>query len=203
MRVRVRRFLAVLADRQPLFLCHDDRCPVTQPIGFNVPGQGHRRLCLPCQVRPFPSCESIRSVPGSSLLVLRPLLTPVPAGQSAETLRFSSTQVFNNVVVHYDKPPVTGGDYGCISLADNMAVTPAPPPIILNQARMLGNGTLQLAFTNSPGLTFTAVRPTNLALPLTNWYVLGTFTEISAGSYQFTDLQATNRTHCYYRVRSP
>ena len=27
MRVRVRRSLAVLTDKQPLFLCHDDRCP--------------------------------------------------------------------------------------------------------------------------------------------------------------------------------
>lgn len=39
------------------------------------------------------------------------------------TLRFSSPQGFNNVVVHYFKPP-TGGDYGVIFAADNMNVTP-------------------------------------------------------------------------------
>ena len=33
MRVRVRRFLAVLADEAALFLCHDDRCPVLGQIG--------------------------------------------------------------------------------------------------------------------------------------------------------------------------
>jgi len=30
----------------------------------------------------------------------------------SEILRFTSTQSFNSVVVHYDKPPVTGGDWG-------------------------------------------------------------------------------------------
>jgi hypothetical protein len=45
-----------------------------------------------------------------------------------ETLRFTSAQVFDKVVVHYDQPPVTGGDWGPVFMADNMAVTPAPPP---------------------------------------------------------------------------
>jgi hypothetical protein len=44
---------------------------------------------------------------------------------------------------------------------------------------------------------------TNLALPLTNWYAVGSVTEISSGLYQFTDLQATNRPRCFYRVRKP
>ena len=45
------------------------------------------------------------------------------------TLSFSSVQAFNNVVVHYDKAPVTGGDYGPIFMADNMSVTVAPVPL--------------------------------------------------------------------------
>jgi PEP-CTERM motif len=44
------------------------------------------------------------------------------------TLSFSSAQPFDNVVIHYDAPPVTGGDYGPIFMADNLAVTPAPIP---------------------------------------------------------------------------
>jgi hypothetical protein len=43
------------------------------------------------------------------------------------TLALSSAQSFNRVVVHYDAPPPTGGDYGPIFMADNMTVTPAPP----------------------------------------------------------------------------
>jgi len=122
-----------------------------------------------------------------------------------ETLRFSSTQTFNRVVVHYDAAPVTGGDYGPVFMADNMAVTPAPPPIVLGQAMRRANGAFQFAFTNTPGSTFTVLGSTNAALPMAGWYVLGTITENppGSGSYLFTDMQATNLPCCFYRVRSP
>lgn len=42
----------------------------------------------------------------------------------SSTLNISSAQGFNSVVVHYDRPPPTGGDYGVIFVADNMSVTP-------------------------------------------------------------------------------
>jgi hypothetical protein len=120
-----------------------------------------------------------------------------------ETLRFSSAQNFNRAVVHYDKGPVTGGDWGPVFMADNMAVTPAPPAIILRQATKLVNGNFQFTFTNTPSTSFTVFGSTNMSLPFTNWYLLGSPVELSAGSYQFTDLQATNRPRCFYRVSSP
>jgi Calx-beta domain len=40
------------------------------------------------------------------------------------TLSFNSTQPFDNIVIHYDAPPPTGGDYGPIFMADNLIVTP-------------------------------------------------------------------------------
>jgi hypothetical protein len=123
----------------------------------------------------------------------------------SETLQFSSAQTFNKVVVHYDAPPATGGDYGPVFMADNMAVTPAPPAIVLGQAIRRANGAFQFAFTNTPGSTCTVLCSTNAALPLASWYVLGTVTENppGSGSYKFTDLQATNRPQCFYCVRSP
>lgn len=51
-----------------------------------------------------------------------------PGTWPAGTLAFSSLQGFNNVVVHYDSPPPTGGDWGPIFVADNMSVTPTPEP---------------------------------------------------------------------------
>jgi hypothetical protein len=42
------------------------------------------------------------------------------------TLTFSSAQGFDRVVVHYDSPPPTGGDWGPIFMADNMNVTFIP-----------------------------------------------------------------------------
>ena len=35
----------------------------------------------------------------------------------------------NSVIVHYDKAPITGGDYGPIFMADNMSVALAPVPL--------------------------------------------------------------------------
>ena len=40
------------------------------------------------------------------------------------TLSFSSISPFDNIVIHYDAPPPTGGDYGPIFMVDNLVVTP-------------------------------------------------------------------------------
>ena len=68
---------------------------------------------------------------------------------------------------------------------------------------MLQGGAFQLSFTNLDGLSFTVLATTNLALPLTNWTVLGTPVESPPGQYQFTDPQATNKATRFYRVSSP
>ena len=120
-----------------------------------------------------------------------------------ETLQFNSAQPFNKVVVHYDKPPVTGGDYGPIFMADNMVVTPVPPPVVLAHAAMPVAGAFQFDFTNAPGGSFTVLASSDPTLTITNWTVLGAATEISPGQYQFTDLQAANYPQRYYRVSSP
>lgn len=44
----------------------------------------------------------------------------------SSTLSFNSAQGFSSVVVHYDSPPPTGGDYGSIFVADNMMVMAVP-----------------------------------------------------------------------------
>jgi hypothetical protein len=124
-----------------------------------------------------------------------------PGTWPTETLQVSSTRTFNSVVVHYDKAPVTGGDYGVIFMADNMQVTLAPPrPAICQVARWPG-GAFQFAFTNNPGLTFTVLAATNLMQA--SWDALGAAAEISPGQYQFTDLQATNSRTRFYRVSWP
>lgn len=121
----------------------------------------------------------------------------------SETLRFSSAQAFDKVVVHYDAPPVTGGDYGTIFMADNMMVTPAPPPLVLGNALMQLNGAFQFSFTNTPGTSFTVLVSANPTLPVANWAVLGSATEISPGQYQFTDFKAASYPQRFYRLRSP
>jgi hypothetical protein len=121
----------------------------------------------------------------------------------SETLAFSSTQGFNSVVVHYDAPPVTGGDWGPIFMADNMRVTALPPSIILTGATNVSGVGFQFSFTRAPGGTFSVLTATNLSLPITNWTVTGMATEVSPGQYQFTDPAATTLRSQFYRVRSP
>ena len=121
-----------------------------------------------------------------------------------ETLRFTSAQAFNHVVVHYDAPPSTGGDWGPVFMADNMAVTSVLLPIVLENAAILGaGGGFQFVFANWPGSTFTVLAATNPAQPPASWGVLGAPTELSPGYYQFNDSSATNRPARFYRVSSP
>lgn len=122
---------------------------------------------------------------------------------ASEWLRFSSSQAFNMVVVHYEAPAPSCQDYGTIFMADNMTVTLAPPPIILANAVQLVNGAFQFGFTNVPNAPFTVFGTTNPALPFSNWTALGSPTETPLGQYAFIDLEATNIPRRFYRVSSP
>ena len=51
-----------------------------------------------------------------------------PGTWPSATLTIGSAQNFNRIVVHYDAPPPTGGDYGVIFVADNLTIWPAPIP---------------------------------------------------------------------------
>jgi hypothetical protein len=121
----------------------------------------------------------------------------------SETLAFASAKGFDSVVVHYDAAPVTGGDYGPVFMADNMMVTPLPPPVLLTGMTRLAGGGFQFGFTNAPGGSYHVLASTNLMLSMTNWTVLGTATEVSPGEYQFTDVAASNGGQQFYRVCAP
>ncbi|MDB6112129.1 MAG: C-type lectin domain protein [Pedosphaera sp.] len=76
------------------------------------------------------------------------------------------------------------------------------PPILANP-RSLPDGSFQFTFTNRPGAFFEVLTTTNLALPLTNWTLSGSATEVSPGQFQFTDMPPTNSLPRFYRVRTP
>ena len=97
---------------------------------------------------------------------------------------------------------VTGGDGSDIGAFEAQAFTGNPPR--LTGVQNSGSGLFQFEFTdNTDGATFTVLTTTNLALPLSNWTVLGVPIEISPGQFQFSDAQATNNTQRFYRVSSP
>ena len=63
------------------------------------------------------------------------------------------------------------------------------------------NGSFQLTFTNIPGTASTVLASTNLSISTSNWTVLGTTAESSAGQFQFTDTQAFTNAQRFYRTR--
>jgi N-acetylneuraminic acid mutarotase len=75
-------------------------------------------------------------------------------------------------------------------------------PPILTSAKILANGSFQIAFTNTPAALFSVLATTNPAVPFANWTVLGSVTELWAGHFQFTDVQATTYPQRFYRLRS-
>ena len=84
----------------------------------------------------------------------------------------------------------------------NLTSTSVPPPVI-NPQLVAGGNSFQISFSNDPGASFTVLRSTNVGLPLSNWTVVGTATEISPGEYQFSDPGAQTNVQRYYRIRWP
>jgi hypothetical protein len=76
-------------------------------------------------------------------------------------------------------------------------------PPVLTGARMLANGILQFAFTNTPNATFTVLSSTNLALPLSEWTVVANMLPNTNGVFQFTSQPTTNDAQRFYVVQSP
>jgi hypothetical protein len=73
----------------------------------------------------------------------------------------------------------------------------------LGNVTKLGSGNVQFAFTNLSGPSYRVLASTNVAAPLNTWSNLGAPTESPAGTFQFTDLQATNYPQRFYRVTTP
>lgn len=69
----------------------------------------------------------------------------------------------------------------------------------------LGNGSVQLSFTNVTDAVFPVLATTNVSLPLSNWTPIGYVTEspVGSGQFPFTDAQATNYPQRFYRIVSP
>jgi len=94
-------------------------------VSFDTQLQDISVLYAPEEYATDSSCTMrITAYAGSTLVGTATYQIPVPGTWPTGTLAFSSTQPFDNVVIHYDSPPPTGGDYGPIFMVDNMVVTP-------------------------------------------------------------------------------
>jgi lysozyme len=82
-------------------------------------------------------------------------------------------------------------------------IIPTPTPVFKLLGLNWGNDGFHFFFTNVPGTHFTILTTTNLSLPISSWSQAGSASEGPAGTFQFTDTNATISTRGYYRVRSP
>jgi len=73
--------------------------------------------------------------------------------------------------------------------------------LLINPVRR-PDGVFELNFNAAPGAQFNVFATTNLTVSASNWTVLGTATEISAGQFRFADTQAINNARRFYRVQS-
>jgi uncharacterized repeat protein (TIGR01451 family) len=78
-----------------------------------------------------------------------------------------------------------------------------PVSFTLSNISPLAGGGFRFGFTNLGGLNFEVLGTTNVALPLSNWMVLGPAVENPSGQYQFTNPGAANAGQGFFRVRSP
>src|SRR5689334_7001685 len=69
---------------------------------------------------------------GTTFVATATATAPVPGTWPTGVLSITAPQGFDNVVVHYDSPPPTGGDWARIFMADNMSVTPNADVIFMN-----------------------------------------------------------------------
>jgi alpha-galactosidase len=100
----------------------------------------------------------------------------------------------------------TGGMEATIAFtaaAAQPALAIAPGPFEVFPPLVLPNGSLQITFTNVPGTSFTVLAATNLALPLSQWTVLGSASETSRGKFQFNDTMTPANRCRFYRMTSP
>jgi hypothetical protein len=77
------------------------------------------------------------------------------------------------------------------------------PDFPLVNVTKLSSGNVRFAFANLSGPTFRVLASTNVAALLNTWSNLGAPVESPAGTFQFTDLQATNYPQRFYRVTTP
>jgi hypothetical protein len=84
----------------------------------------------------------------------------------------------------------------------NIALEWYPPiPAPTMTGAMLENGAFGFSFTSLPGAPFSVWANDDLAT--TNWFSLGPVADSPPGTFQFTDITATNSMQRFYQLRSP
>ena len=100
-------------------------------------------------------------------------------------LKITTVHPFNSVVVHYDAPPPTGGDWGPIFMADNMSVTLDNTPFaVADQYSLSLNSTLNVPAPT--GLLKNDLIASGATTVLVSNPIHGSLTLSNDGSFSYT-----------------
>lgn len=98
-------------------------------IGFSTPLSDISMLYAPQELATDSSCTMrITAYLGSTFVATTTHQNQNPGTWPTDTLSIAPASPFDNVVIHYEAPPPTGGDFGPIFTIDNVVVTPVPEP---------------------------------------------------------------------------
>jgi hypothetical protein len=115
----------------------------------------------------------------------------------------------NTGIVSFTLPALTAGSHAVSATYASDSIFASSTGSVMTTAPVLTglqfdtNGFFRFGFTNSIGGAFSVLGSPDIALPGSNWNVLGQPTEFLPGQFRFTDPQTTNNPAQYYRVRSP
>ena len=152
-----------------------------------------------------PTAKSEAPAAGSdSLPVVLPVTENlnVPLAPSSDQSWLTITSTNDGVVTfNFTAAPTTRTAHMAL-LGQSVSVVQTGSGAPFVAAQVLANGDLNLTFTGGATHTYTVLSTTNLAVPLTNWTVLGTATGNGSGSFQFTAPAVTNYPQQYFIITS-
>lgn len=145
---------------------------------------------------------------GGTLVIVAVNTNTLPASQafsiSGMSVPFMVPTVTSSNLIMAQQPsiPVASGNFTATLPAQSTTTfVYAPTPILVNPLQT--NGAFQFSFTGSPPLQYTVLTATNLSLPLSNWTVAGSATNIESNTYTFSAPLPANQPAQFYCVQVP
>jgi len=97
---------------------------------------------------------------------------------------------------------------GVVTTTNKAFSTVTIPPVQVTSSAISSGGegqsqgSIKLSISSVSGASFTVLGSTNLFLPIANWTVLGTMTEVAPGQYQFNGPASATNGYGFFRIKS-
>jgi hypothetical protein len=144
----------------------------------------------------FPGQDSLPPVVPATANLLPPF------APSSDSPWLTITGITNGVVSYSFTQNLGFPRAAHISLFGNSIPVFQYGPPSLTGIQVLTNGVLQFSFRNNPSASFTVLSSTNMTLPLANWTVVGSATNVSSDLFQFTSQPTASDQQRFYTIRT-